>query len=858
MKFSTYAFLLLLTLCPQFANAESIGSKATAYIQSQTDEERRSGFTEPVLDSLYGCEMTQSIAEGTETGKYNCIGKSNKFNSGVSKIVNLSIWKMLTVITTLAFLILSRWFYIKVFAAASQKMSEKNSALTATLITLLFYAFAFPAFVNEQGIRYNLFTKLAIGTFYKAHSIAEYYLFNDAQQTKIEYPKRFIPAVNSGGPANEYNAISFQLCTSSMSEQEASKKQKIIFNFNESTGEFSAFHQVGSCILDVSFTIDMNTESIAKRYGLPSYVDNSIETMKRIIEEEYIQKAQGIAENVIKAGKPRLGVPDTYTQGQLVCSDEENFNLSGMSPNSIKDYAYDAAKCMHGRVIDDLNRVPGYTEALMPKDRMVRVCSTVDHSAGAETSLDRDANSTTFTSNSTLESTLRACAERACANDSSPKNCADSLNFYNLYFKNRYMTNPNMVTFFAKILNTDFKNTLFSGPGEQLASTIKLDMYQSSSILTSEIKEKEAFTVEYDRIQSNINLQYFINNSLDASQLSPVAKDWDTAFLKAITIGNDGPLSIDRVIDCLQYSSSTSPSGRECGSVFLEIEGFGQNLLAVGMIIKAELRVNDAIRKNTFSRTKEAAGLNASKNVIELASSFFGSFTGKIAILATGITASTSFNEIYNPVGLSVGPEALIALAIIVKVPQMAAFLDTFANSLILGGNALIWSIPVAIALSVMSVIYTSIKSMIGFSITAPTTILQNINGTTVDKHTDIFKFIQELVILFLSITCYAVMLYHSLWYIKALFIYKVIDIEKITGSLNIGYRITGIGDIYSTLMGISIYLCIVLMLCIHIIRRSTQIKEFIGVILYSTERNLPEHAQGIEFSSSKFGKNNI
>ena len=101
-------------------------------------------------------------------------------------------------------------------------------------------------------------------------------------------------------------------------------------------------------------------------------------------------------------------------------------------------------------------------------------------------------------------------------------------------------------------------------------------------------------------------------------------------------------------------------------------------------------------------------------------------------------------------------------------------------------------------------------------------------------------------------------MLYHSLWYIKALFIYKVIDIEKITGGLNIGYRITGIGDIYSTLMGISIYLCIVLMLCIHIIRRSTQIKDFIGVILYSTESNLPEHAQGIEFSSSKFGKNNI
>jgi hypothetical protein len=120
---------------------------------------------------------------------------------------------------------------------------------------------------------------------------------------------------------------------------------------------------VGSCILDVSFTIDMNTESIAKRYGLSSYVENSIETMKRIIEDEYIQKAQGIAENVIMAGKPRLGVPDTYTSGQLVCSDEENFNLSGMSPNSIKDYAYDAAKCMHGRVIDDLNRVPGYTEA---------------------------------------------------------------------------------------------------------------------------------------------------------------------------------------------------------------------------------------------------------------------------------------------------------------------------------------------------------------------------------------------------------------------------------------------------------------------------------------------------------------
>lgn len=211
MKFSTYAFLLILTLCPQFANAESIGSKATAFIQSQTDEERRSGFTEPVLDSLYGCEMTQSIAQGTETGKYNCIGKNNKFNSGVSKIVNQSIWKMLTVITTLAFLILSRWFYIKVFAEASQKMNEKNSALTATLITLLFYAFAFPVFVNEQGIRYNIFTKLAIGTFYKAHSIAEYYLFNDAQQTKIEYPKRFIPAVNSGGPANEYNAISFQL-----------------------------------------------------------------------------------------------------------------------------------------------------------------------------------------------------------------------------------------------------------------------------------------------------------------------------------------------------------------------------------------------------------------------------------------------------------------------------------------------------------------------------------------------------------------------------------------------------------------------------------------------------------------------
>jgi hypothetical protein len=100
--------------------------------------------------------MTQSIAQGTETGKYNCIGKNNKFNSGVSKIVNQSIWKMLTVITTLAFLILSRWFYIKVFAEASQKMNEKNSALTATLITLLFYAFAFPASANIMGPPSNL------------------------------------------------------------------------------------------------------------------------------------------------------------------------------------------------------------------------------------------------------------------------------------------------------------------------------------------------------------------------------------------------------------------------------------------------------------------------------------------------------------------------------------------------------------------------------------------------------------------------------------------------------------------------------------------------------------------------------
>lgn len=858
MKLFTYVFLLLLTFCSPLAIAESIGTKANANVQTQSDEERRSGFTEPLLDSMYGCQMTQSVAQGTATGEYNCIGNGNKFNSGVSKITNRSIWHMLTVITTLAVLLLSRWFYIKAFTAASKKMKEKTSVLTATVITILFYVLALPIFVNEQGIRYNIFTRLAITTYYKAQTIVEYHLSKEAQETKIEYPKRFVPAPNSGGPANEYNAISFQLCTSSMSDQEASKHQKISFNFNESTGEFTAFHQVGSCVLPISFSIDMNTESVAKRFGLTSYVDTSIAAIKKVIEKEYIQKAQMIAMNVIKAGKPRLGIPDTYTLGQLVCSDEENFNLSGMSPDSIKDYAYDAARCMHGRVIDELNRVPGYTEALMPPDRMVRICTAVDHSAGAETNLNRDSSSTTFTSDTTLESTLRACAERACAADSSPKNCADSLNFYNLYFRNRYMTNPNMVTIVAKILNTEFKNTLFASPGEQLASSLNVDMYQSTSILTTDINDRVAFSVDYERIKSNINLQYFYNNNLDATQLSPVANNWDTAFLKAITIGNDGPLGIDKVIDCLKYSSSTSPSGRECGTVFVEIQGFGQNLLAVGAIIKAELRVNDTFRKTTFKRTKEAAGLNASKTVIDLASGFLGTIGGKIAILATGITATTGFNEIYNPVGLNIGPEAVIALAIIVKVPQMAGFLDGLANILIVAGNTLIWSIPIAIVLSVLSVIVTSIISMHGFAITAPTSILQNINGKTIDKHTDHFKFIQELVMLFLSIACYTMMLYHSIWYIKALFIYNIVDIEKVTGALNISYKITGIGDVYSTLMGISIYLCIVLMICIHIIRRATHIKDFIGVILFADNGNLPEHAKGIEFSSNKFGSNNL
>jgi len=88
--------------------------------------------------------------------------------------------------------------------------------------------------------------------------------------------------------------------------------------------------------------------------------------------------------------------------------------------------------------------------------------------------------------------------ERSCAEDSSPKNCSDSINFYNVYFNNRFMTNPNILTILPKILFTEFQNNQYSTPGETLANSMKVDMYQSGSILISENNNKVIFTVDYE------------------------------------------------------------------------------------------------------------------------------------------------------------------------------------------------------------------------------------------------------------------------------------------------------------------------------------------------------------------------
>ncbi|WP_339437695.1 hypothetical protein [Pseudomonas sp. EL_65y_Pfl1_R32] len=854
MKIITYVFLIVLSTISSFADADNIATRANAHMQSLTEEERAASFTGPLVESMFGCGMTQSAVQGDEFGKHECVGNNNQFNSGTSKVLNPAIFYTLNAISIIAGLILSRFIYLKIFAAASTKFKDKKSIITAGSVSAIILIFASPVFVNEQGIRYNLFTKLAIQVVVKALDIDETHQFEESQKTRVEFPKRFVPNKDSGGAINEYNAISFQLCTSSMSIQQAAKQQIIKFTIDESKGEIKAFHQVGSCILDISFLVDMNTESISKRFGLPSYLDSAIETAKRIVETEYTLNAKKIADNIIKAGRPTLGVADTYTPGQLDCNDEASFNLRGMSPSSIKDYAFDAAKCMHGRAIDELNKVPTYTESLMPADRNVRICSTVDHSAGQGTNLNQDSSSTSFVADETLESTLRACVERSCAEDSSPKNCSDSINFYNVYFNNRFMTNPNILTILPKILFTEFQNNQYSTPGETLANSMKVDMYQSGSILISENNNKVIFTVDYERAESDINLQYFLNNSLDSVQLTKTSNDWSAGLLKAVTVGENGVLGIDKLIDCLNYPSSTTPSGRECGTVFVEIQNFGQTLVFTASLIKAELRVNQQLRKNTQSRSKEAAAVNGTKSIIDSAIGFFGTTGGKIGIVSAGIAASAGFNDIYNPVGLNIGPEAMVALAVVVSVPQMQEFLDSLSSTLLSLGYILIWSIPIAISVSVVSVIVTLIVALVGFLLTSTASSLQIINGTTVDRKTDYLKFIIELAMLFIPTVCYTSVLYMTFRFIKALFIYKIITLEMLTGSLSVSYTITSISDIYSTLVAICIYLFVVLFICVHMIRKVSKIREIMKIILFSKQdSNLPEHANDIVFAPNRY-----
>lgn len=757
--------------------------------------EQKQALAFPLLESVLGCNIVQSIRSGPVdyhwffTGEYKCLGASNQFNTDNWRLFLGPVFMLVKFFSFIFGGLLVRIPLTGVFelmlSTAESEEEKRNSKPSDTISHVLLLFFVIVSLIplyksdKDKDADVNILMMTTYTTIAWGLQAGNTILNKIVSQQVIEQPYVKIPVAANQRTKDFLTLVDFFMCT----KQQPGNKNTTI-TFNRSEGHFTAFKQIGKCTLSIDHEIDEGTINSASLNGLPNLYNLEVEALTDAYTKAFAD-ANGIATKLSNHVDLPQDVEGSVFDSKMSCEAIKTYDLGKTDKVGMSQYVYRAGNCMGDEFITRLTRAPGVsiTSETKEQDRWVQVCQT-------------------STNMSDLLSTQKACAEKMCSSDSSPFMCSAQINNYVRLLGNRYLTDPNYVTMFGQFMKTKYGSSNFSKPGQALINSMQIESNQTNDYLESTQTGKPAFTipiVKSTTTQERLWTSAAIMGAFNAE--SSMNLDTFGMLNKYFTIGNDGPLGITRTKECILYPNQRSPSGRICASIYKELDMLGNRLIAAAAELIAGTKAAKIMYKNPVERAADKAGVDLALASMKESSKMFGGNAGMVAFMATA-TVNQQVNDIFSEYGTDFGPEAAYMIALVYTNPDVAEFASSVGKYMWGMGMYLKFSIPIAFALIIVMFFITMFNKATASSIASVPhfVLLLGKNKKTMDPNTDVWKPIETIIVQTVSWTLFGGIIYLCLAVIDSLFMYQAIPYSVFEnvykGSTNANSLVKALDDV--------------------------------------------------------------
>ncbi|KTB91618.1 hypothetical protein AO073_01725 [Pseudomonas syringae ICMP 11293] len=769
MKNLFYLFLFCFAILSTNANAAewNLHNPMGALIASKNleanynEQERIQANLFPMLESAIGCRLTNDIRAMPVdqgwffTGQYKCQGASNKYNSNVHVILNAPIhWFFQVIMAFLAGWIARRIILMLVDLAKGE--GESGSSVASYFIMVIIAALLLiPIYKSSDEINAKKDTNLITMSYYTIYAISytygSYVLHQLVKNDVTEQPYVEIPDPKNAKTKEVINLIDFVMCN-----QRFPGDAKQTLQFTRTDGHISAFSQIGKCVLEIDHEIDEGTIAIAKLNNLPDLY----QTEKEALSDAYTNMFQEVHALTAKvnAYQPITTGSSPIFQRNQSCENLKTVNPTILDSTGLKMYIYDSASCIASEFVTRLTRAPGVTETQLSSapSRAVQLCKT-DYTGDVETA-------------------QRACAQTMCAADSSPYLCSAQINNYLNLVGSRFMTDPNYITIPNYFVRKFYGSTGVAELGKSLLNSMSITSYISEDILEPIEVGESAFTVSFDKINSESKNSYSAEDLMDTYHAEQIMNTNPVDILVKYFTNKDGFLSLDRFKDCLEHPDSVSPSGRRCPNIFKTYDIQGNTLLAIASEIHMGTRAVGMFRETKAEKQLAQAGVDAAQTGLKATASMFGAASDVAINFMLSSAMNNAANDAFSQYGADIGPEASYVIAAVYANPDAEAFANKTANVLWTAGMAMKFGFIITFGLLVISFILDSLTKITKEQLTILPHFVKLLGKHGINPNNDTWKPIQVFFVNFFSWGAFGAIIFFAGNFVTTLFTYKAIS----------------------------------------------------------------------------------
>lgn len=769
-----------------------------------TDEDVQYSYVLSKVEAFNGCAIAQSVAAfpfGTHwlfPKEYKCIGDDNIINSGIKVGFLAEYGNFYATLFVLTIFVVSfgAFFYVYLGMTEKQKDDEEqqnaglNNAqkhgmwlLLATLAGILIFVCK-PSYQNDDGKETVSLAGIAamaiIGS--AEESFAQY----DRAITGfgvMNYPLIKIPKNTNQKVDSWLSVIQYMICNSENTTYGSqSATNNIDFQYDQN-GNYTAFAQNGSCVLNVSFSVDPKTILAASVIGTD--YQGVVETAaKKYIQEGFTTSAAIANKIVSRNGRTAQDTARQFDASSFTCDSALSYNVDYMSPDGVSLYATASAECVGQSFSNGMNRYPNLSEDFYKttvKNRKVHLCEQSGFTAQND-SVKLDTTPFLLKAgedSSMIEDRLKSCVTKMCGSDSSPYVCSAAIQYYGEMSGNRAVTNSTIITKTQNFIATQFTSKKFSDAGKIVFNSFNASYSNDAdSILAEQDFGDTAFSVSFD----SEKLGSAVSNGKTVIDVHPTinlstGQAWQ-AMTDEVTHGDGGMFDSLTFMDCVAYPEQLSPNGRNCGSIFDTVKDFGNTLYEDGTLLIVSVKTSSVLNNSGAERAAETATIGATKRALSN-----GNLLGNTAVVGGLISAGileTSGTDAYADNNSSMTVMVATFMGILYSVPSMSDFLSWLGTSLQGLGIFLIYVFPLGVlgmviyfAISIVVFwVEINLKTYLYFIL-----LISKNNG--VNETTDYFRVVDELIEFYFTVVIFPVRFIMAIIFIKACFLFNVIDLDS-------------------------------------------------------------------------------